>query len=202
MTCLWIGDTRAKTRVCWTAFFHHLTTASGSSSVKVSALGTRLSSIVPVMTEKSSAPCSCSPSSGSSDATLRMLMRVAIARAVSGWSPVTMTTLTPARCAWSTASSTPRLGGSSMPNRPMNSKSFSGKLQSPAPVPSKRPFSGTSLWLKPRRAAQSTLRPCAIKSCNCPSILAMDGESPCTVQNLSTRSGAPFRIAKNSEPSG
>mmetsp|Transcript_74355 Transcript_74355/g.221840 ORF Transcript_74355/g.221840 Transcript_74355/m.221840 type:complete len:436 (+) Transcript_74355:1453-2760(+) len=129
-----------------------------------------------------------------------MLMRPAMARAVSGWSPVTMTTLMPARCAWRTASATPRLGGSSMPKRPRNSKSLSGKLQSAVPVPSNLPPSGTSPWEMTRRAMQSTRRPCDIRSWSFPSMLAMEGASRCTAQNLRTRSGAPFMIAKNSEP--
>mmetsp|Transcript_19927 Transcript_19927/g.59641 ORF Transcript_19927/g.59641 Transcript_19927/m.59641 type:complete len:239 (-) Transcript_19927:929-1645(-) len=188
-----MGETRANTRVCCVAFCHQLTISGGSSSVKLSVFGTRDSSIAPVMTEKSSAPWSCSHSWS---AVLRkMLMRLAMARAVSGWSPVTMTTFTPAFCARTTASATPSLGGSSMPNRPTNSKSFIGKLQSVGPVPSNFAFSGISSRDMRRLAMQRTRRAWPIRSAIWDSICAMAAPSFETVQNLSTRSGAPLRMA-------
>mmetsp|Transcript_88417 Transcript_88417/g.254985 ORF Transcript_88417/g.254985 Transcript_88417/m.254985 type:complete len:253 (-) Transcript_88417:1593-2351(-) len=198
MTCLWMGETRAKTRVCCVAFFHHATISGGSSSVKLSVLGTRLSSMVPVMTEKSSAPCNCSLSESASPC--KILMRVAMARAVSGWSPVTITTFTPAICALTTASATPSLGGSSMPYRPTNSKSRSGKLQSVEPVPSNFAPTGISDDLIGRRAMHNTRRACAIKSPIVASIFAIAVTSLLAVQNFKTRSGAPFSTAKVSWP--
>mmetsp|Transcript_26715 Transcript_26715/g.60835 ORF Transcript_26715/g.60835 Transcript_26715/m.60835 type:complete len:307 (-) Transcript_26715:1427-2347(-) len=185
MTCLWIGETRAKTRACFVASVHHLTFSLGSSSVKLSALGTRLSSMTPVITVKSEA----TSFSG------RMLMRFAMARAVSGWSPVTITTLTPALDALRTASSTPSLGGSSMPYRPTNSKLFRGKLQSVGPVPSRGP-GGHSLGFRGLLAMHRTRRACAMRTCMVFSITCIAALSLLTEQNLSTRSGAPFMTAK------
>mmetsp|Transcript_10941 Transcript_10941/g.32059 ORF Transcript_10941/g.32059 Transcript_10941/m.32059 type:complete len:228 (+) Transcript_10941:1131-1814(+) len=189
MTCLWMGETRAKTRACLVASVHQLTFSGGSSSVKLSALGTRDSSCVPVITENSWMAWSFGSCSG------RMLMRLAMARAVSGWSPVTMTTLTPALFALITAVSTPSLGGSSMPKSPTNSKPCMGKLQSFSQVPSNWP-AGCSPGDRFLLAMASTRRAWPMRSCIVCSMTFMAAASAPQAQNLSTRSGAPFTIPK------
>mmetsp|Transcript_89231 Transcript_89231/g.199551 ORF Transcript_89231/g.199551 Transcript_89231/m.199551 type:complete len:455 (+) Transcript_89231:1203-2567(+) len=190
MTCLWIGETRAKTRACFTACCHQSTFSVDSSSVKLSAFGKRLSNRTPVMTVKSS-PSTLASSSG------RMLMRLAMARAVSGWSPVTITTFTPAACAFVTASATPSLGGSSMPYRPTNSKPFMEKLQSAPLEPSRAGGNSPAVYL--RFAMQSTRRAWRMRLCIVFSMTSTAAGSFCTVQNFSTRSGAPLSTAKAPE---
>mmetsp|Transcript_117473 Transcript_117473/g.365877 ORF Transcript_117473/g.365877 Transcript_117473/m.365877 type:complete len:250 (-) Transcript_117473:1308-2057(-) len=112
ISCLWMGVTRAKTRACTTTSFQKAARRKDSSSCpseNSSVVGTLSASSSPVTTVYL----------GSSLALVMMEISLAMATPVSGWSPVIMTTLMPAAWQSSTASLTPFLGGSWMPNRPM-----------------------------------------------------------------------------------
>mmetsp|Transcript_37834 Transcript_37834/g.105247 ORF Transcript_37834/g.105247 Transcript_37834/m.105247 type:complete len:515 (-) Transcript_37834:749-2293(-) len=186
MTRLWSGDTRAKTRASTTARRQKPSTSGLSSPEKSPFLGSMPASWGPVIT--SNAWASRSPSCTRSFS--KMPRRAAIAQAVAGWSPVTITTVMPASWARRIASATPRLGGSSMPNRPTNSKPSRGKLQSVMQEPSNLPSGGASDRSIGRCAAHSTRLPKRIKSCSMRLAAARCASS--IAHSDSTCSGAPL----------
>ena len=104
----------------------------------------------------------------------------AIARAVAGWSPVTIATRIPARRQAAMESATPDLGGSSIPTRPSRTRSFS-MLSG---------LDGISLLLMLRTATATTRKPrSAMRATACCA-------SPISRQRSRTASGAPLTIAR------
>mmetsp|Transcript_25532 Transcript_25532/g.64358 ORF Transcript_25532/g.64358 Transcript_25532/m.64358 type:complete len:294 (+) Transcript_25532:1141-2022(+) len=160
-----------------------------------------------------SSPGSCSNPRVSA----RMPSLPAIARAVSAWSPVTITTRTDAACARFTAVFTPAFGGSSIPNRPASCSSSPTKpsrLSTPAIaiahcfsfVSSPSRFaSAPGLFAAAVCAARNLGRsgmtisataitrfPSAISPRHSPSTLPPTGD----FSRSNTRSGAPFTMSK------
>mmetsp|Transcript_5219 Transcript_5219/g.14766 ORF Transcript_5219/g.14766 Transcript_5219/m.14766 type:complete len:217 (-) Transcript_5219:1954-2604(-) len=131
MVRLCMGDTRAKTRVSVTQCCQKRPSSQASSEVengvKSSSGGMCSSIMAPVTTRHLCASSSCSG---------RITpMRRAMASAVLGWSPVTMTVFAPAIRMRCKASTTPALGGSSRATRPQKVKPSMGKFASLALLP-------------------------------------------------------------------
>mmetsp|Transcript_63311 Transcript_63311/g.160283 ORF Transcript_63311/g.160283 Transcript_63311/m.160283 type:complete len:550 (+) Transcript_63311:844-2493(+) len=196
MLRLCIGETRAKTRVCST----HLCQNRAASAAALASSPRSLSSppggawtsiCAPVTTRNSAAAAaSASPPGEHGDGETTPIRR-AMASAVAGWSPVTITVRAPARAMRVTASATPSLGGSSSATRPRSAKPSNGKFTSSTPEPSKRKFgprpgSGFS-------ARHRTRFPCAMSRAKLASARARTAGS--TAQKASTRSGAPLSTA-------
>mmetsp|Transcript_98690 Transcript_98690/g.276376 ORF Transcript_98690/g.276376 Transcript_98690/m.276376 type:complete len:240 (-) Transcript_98690:83-802(-) len=119
ITCLCMGDTRAKTLVVTTTFSQKARTSSRSLRENLSSAGNIPSNCEPMTTSKS---CASMSLSSEKRVPSRIPTRAAMARAVAGWSPVIITTAMPASWAARTASATPSLGGSSIPKKPKSSK--------------------------------------------------------------------------------
>mmetsp|Transcript_42696 Transcript_42696/g.121750 ORF Transcript_42696/g.121750 Transcript_42696/m.121750 type:complete len:200 (+) Transcript_42696:1201-1800(+) len=109
-------------------------------------------------------------------------MRRAMASAVAGWSPVTITVRAPARHSRATDSAAPGLGGSSRATKPRSSKPSIGG-SSPA-------ASNAAALPSGRSAKQSMRLPSAIRSQSLACICASSSRP--TLQAPRTRSGAPL----------
>mmetsp|Transcript_108133 Transcript_108133/g.247983 ORF Transcript_108133/g.247983 Transcript_108133/m.247983 type:complete len:259 (-) Transcript_108133:1662-2438(-) len=185
ITCLWIGETRAKTQVFVTQVCQNsMIAVSCSCSKKSSPLGIILSIWDPVTAVNLSFSSGAIPS------------RRAMALAVSGWSPVTMITRTPAWWAAVTASRTPSLGGSSIPMSPQKlSPVLRSKFRLSSLLPSKACPAGSWTVLV---AKHSTRRPSDISSWSMVSnfllCCGVISSAPHLAHKSSTRSGAPFTI--------
>mmetsp|Transcript_86406 Transcript_86406/g.241727 ORF Transcript_86406/g.241727 Transcript_86406/m.241727 type:complete len:308 (+) Transcript_86406:754-1677(+) len=207
MVRLCVGETRAKTRVYFTQRPQKSSNLSASSvpdfiqeSVKSSPGRTCSSSCSPVKTRYSSArlslwsSCADSPDTSTVFGGLSGMMsiRLAIVKAVSGWSPVTMTVMQPASCNCAIDSFTPLLGGSSMAMQPQKCRSLKGKLASMGFEPLKS--KPTCKSVNHRSASAKTRLPCSINPSNSRSNSCCC--SPVRLHCFSTCSGAPLRTSR------
>mmetsp|Transcript_7838 Transcript_7838/g.16911 ORF Transcript_7838/g.16911 Transcript_7838/m.16911 type:complete len:524 (-) Transcript_7838:1248-2819(-) len=189
MERLCIGETRAKTQVCFTQFLQKIwhfsvELAVRASWVKLSSWGSCSSSCAPVITRKARA-------SSSNSVAGMTPMRRAMASAVHGWSPVTMMVLAPASAIFHTASVAPGFGGSSRATRPRKVKPSMGKLTSSGDEPSNLKPAARS---RRRSARQSTRLPCFMRPCRLSSAAARS--AGVTSHSARTRSGAPLSTAR------
>mmetsp|Transcript_27263 Transcript_27263/g.81197 ORF Transcript_27263/g.81197 Transcript_27263/m.81197 type:complete len:656 (+) Transcript_27263:717-2684(+) len=189
MERLCIGETRAKTQVCFTQFLQKIwhfsvELAVRASWVKLSSWGSCSSSCAPVITRKARA-------SSSNSVAGMTPMRRAMASAVHGWSPVTMMVLAPASAIFHTASVAPGFGGSSRATRPRKVKPSMGKLTSSGDEPSNLKPAARSRRLSARH---STRLPCRMRH---PRLSSAAARSAGLASHMArTRSGAPFSTAR------
>mmetsp|Transcript_40785 Transcript_40785/g.105517 ORF Transcript_40785/g.105517 Transcript_40785/m.105517 type:complete len:531 (-) Transcript_40785:349-1941(-) len=189
MDRLCIGETRAKTQVYFTQFCQNCCASweelfASDSASKLSSAGNCSSKAAPVMTRKQRASSSFSTAGITP-------MRLAMASAVHGWSPVTMTVRAPASAIFSTASVAPAFGGSSSATKPRNTNASMGKLASSAFDPSNLKPGARS---RRRSARHSTRLPWLMRRPRLSSAAArsMGGRSHMSM----TRSGAPLSTAR------